>query len=96
MLKTGKLTECCPPKPELGARALITHLQAADLGGLFKVLANDTRLRLLHEELGLPSLTLKSTVAAAPRLQGDFHVNASVSRSLVPPRRGEESSSDTP
>lgn len=48
MLKTGEFTECCPPKPELGARALITHLQAAELGGLFKVLANDTRLRLLH------------------------------------------------
>ena len=39
---------CCPPKPALSARPLLTPLQAAGLMGLFKVLANDTRLRLLH------------------------------------------------
>jgi len=35
-------------KPALGARPLITPEQAGDLIGLFKVLANDSRLRLLH------------------------------------------------
>jgi DNA-binding transcriptional ArsR family regulator len=35
-------------KPALRARPLLTPSQAAELRGLFKVLANDTRLRLLH------------------------------------------------
>jgi DNA-binding transcriptional ArsR family regulator len=39
---------CCPPKPKLDERPLITNEQAAGLMDLFKVLANDTRLRLLH------------------------------------------------
>ncbi len=38
----------CPPKPALEQRPLITPEQAAALMGVFKVLANDTRLRLLH------------------------------------------------
>lgn len=44
--KTG-LTPCSP-KPALGKRALITREQAVELTAVFKVLANDTRLRLLH------------------------------------------------
>ena len=39
---------CCPPKPDIRQRPLITPGQAVDLMILFKVLANDTRLRLLH------------------------------------------------
>ena len=39
---------CCPPKPALERRPLLTHELAAELMGVFKVLANDTRLRLLH------------------------------------------------
>jgi DNA-binding transcriptional ArsR family regulator len=39
---------CCPPKPKLGERPLLTTEQSAGLMDLFKVLANDTRLRLLH------------------------------------------------
>lgn len=38
----------CPPKPALKDRRLITSGEATELMGLFKVLANDTRLRLLH------------------------------------------------
>lgn len=38
----------CPPKPTLEDRPLIGPDQASDLMGIFKVLANDTRLRLLH------------------------------------------------
>jgi len=40
--------QCCPPKPDLAVRPLLTVKQAMELSGLFKVLANDTRLRLLH------------------------------------------------
>ena len=38
----------CAPKPELRDRELLTAKQAASLMSIFKVLANDTRLRLLH------------------------------------------------
>ena len=38
----------CSPKPALDERPLITPDQACELMGVFKILANDTRLRLLH------------------------------------------------
>lgn len=38
----------CPPKPNLSDRPLLHERQASELAALFKVLANDTRLRLLH------------------------------------------------
>ena len=52
-----EIDACCTPeispavragKPALAERPLISGRQAADLVGLFKVLGNDTRLRLLH------------------------------------------------
>jgi ArsR family transcriptional regulator, lead/cadmium/zinc/bismuth-responsive transcriptional repressor len=39
---------CCSPKPALHERPLLTPIQAGGLASMFKVLANDTRLRLLH------------------------------------------------
>ncbi|MHC4080210.1 MAG: ArsR/SmtB family transcription factor [Planctomycetota bacterium] len=39
---------CCLPKPVLADRRLLSNGSAAELAGLFKVLASDTRLRLLH------------------------------------------------
>jgi ArsR family transcriptional regulator, lead/cadmium/zinc/bismuth-responsive transcriptional repressor len=39
---------CCKPKPELANRPVFSANQAGKLSDLFKVLANDTRLRLLH------------------------------------------------
>src|SRR5438445_8450861 len=38
---------CCA-KPALKDRPLLTPIQAGGLAAVFKVLANDTRLRLLH------------------------------------------------
>jgi ArsR family transcriptional regulator, lead/cadmium/zinc/bismuth-responsive transcriptional repressor len=38
----------CRPKSLLMERALLSSEQAIDLTAVFKVLANDTRLRLLH------------------------------------------------
>lgn len=55
---------CCPPKPALAARRLITAKQAGKLMGLFKVLANDTRLRLLHA-LARPGEMCVGDLAAA-------------------------------
>jgi DNA-binding transcriptional ArsR family regulator len=45
--KKRQLTPC-PPKPVLRARPLLTPVRASELTEVFKVLANDTRLRLLH------------------------------------------------
>ena len=39
---------CCQPRPALGDRPLLTFVQAVKVMALFKVLANDTRIRLLH------------------------------------------------
>lgn len=40
-------TKCCE-QPQLKRRALMSPIQAGGLAAVFKVLANDTRLRLLH------------------------------------------------
>ena len=39
---------CCLPASVVEQRPLLTYNQAVELMALFKVLANDTRLRLLH------------------------------------------------
>jgi DNA-binding transcriptional ArsR family regulator len=46
--KPSAKSPCCPTKPALRERPLLSYAQAGDLAVLFKVLANDTRLRLLH------------------------------------------------
>lgn len=46
--KTQSDARSCSPKPSLEKRDLLSIGQASDLEDLFKVLANDTRLRLLH------------------------------------------------
>ena len=38
----------CRPKPALGERELLTLEQAVEVTSLFKVLANENRLRILH------------------------------------------------
>jgi DNA-binding transcriptional ArsR family regulator len=39
---------CCPPRPALEGRPLLSVVDAGRVAALFKVLANDTRIRLLH------------------------------------------------
>jgi DNA-binding transcriptional ArsR family regulator len=46
--KTKSDPTCCPSGLLPGERPLLTVGQAAELMALFKVLANDTRLRMLH------------------------------------------------
>jgi DNA-binding transcriptional ArsR family regulator len=55
---------CCPPKPDIRQRPLITPQQAADLMNVFKVLANDTRLRLLHALTRAGELSVGELAAA--------------------------------
>jgi DNA-binding transcriptional ArsR family regulator len=43
-----KTQSCCPPKPELSERPLLSGREARELAVFFKVLSSDTRLRLLH------------------------------------------------
>ena len=47
MSKVDKFT-CCQPRPALVRRSLLTPEESNDLADVFSVLANDTRLRLLH------------------------------------------------
>jgi DNA-binding transcriptional ArsR family regulator len=60
--------ECC--RPALKDRPLLSPMQAGQLMGLFKALANDTRLRLLHQltRVGESGVTaLAETVGMSPQ-----------------------------
>ena len=48
MAAPSRATAPCAPKPALAKRPLLPVLAAGQLAELFKVLANETRLRLLH------------------------------------------------
>ena len=41
-------TDCCSEKPSIEKRPLLSFKESAGLEGLFKVLGNQTRLRMLH------------------------------------------------
>ncbi len=46
--KTRIDANCCLPNQTTGERPLLSSGRAAEMMALFKVLANDTRLRILH------------------------------------------------
>lgn len=46
--KPTKKLPICDERPALSDRPLLSPIQAGGLAAVFKVLANDTRLRLLH------------------------------------------------
>src|SRR4051812_35005787 len=54
----------CPAGPTLKARPLMTPIQAGGLAAVFKVLANDTRLRLLHALVRADELCVTDLAAA--------------------------------
>lgn len=54
----------CRPKPELTARPLISLVQAGRLERTFKVMANATRLRLLHALVRHPGLSVSALAQA--------------------------------
>jgi DNA-binding transcriptional ArsR family regulator len=45
---TGVAESPRPPKPNLEERPLLSAEQASEMAGVFKALASDTRLRLIH------------------------------------------------
>jgi DNA-binding transcriptional ArsR family regulator len=55
----------CTPRPDLATRPLLTPVQAGGLAAVFKVLASDTRLRILHALLRAGELSVN-------RLAGDL------------------------
>src|SRR5688572_19416697 len=67
--KTEKNTgaSCCT-MPALKGRPLLTPIQAGGLAAVFKVLANDTRLRLLHALVRAGELCV-TDLAAAVRMK---------------------------
>lgn len=80
---------CCPPKPDLKERPLITLEQAAELMGLFKILANDTRLRILHALARADELRVTDMAeAVAMTLQAiSNHLQRLVDRGILGSRR---------
>lgn len=50
--------DCCPEKPTLAERDLINENQAVAVVSLFKVLSNDTRLKILHALVREPNLSV--------------------------------------
>jgi ArsR family transcriptional regulator, lead/cadmium/zinc/bismuth-responsive transcriptional repressor len=54
---------CCS-KPSLKDRPLLTPIQAGGLAAVFKVLANDTRLRLLHALVRADELCVNDLAAS--------------------------------
>lgn len=64
------MAPCCPPKPTLAQRKLITAEQAGELASLFKMLGNETRARILHALVRAGELCvseLAETVAMKPQ-----------------------------
>lgn len=55
---------CCSPKPLLKQRPLLSPIQAGGLAAVFKVLANDTRLRLLHAIVRADEICVTDLAAA--------------------------------
>ncbi|HWC60798.1 MAG TPA: metalloregulator ArsR/SmtB family transcription factor [Verrucomicrobiae bacterium] len=51
---------CCPPKQSLLKRALISTELSEELAEIFKMLANDSRLRLLHAIVSTGELSVSA------------------------------------
>jgi DNA-binding transcriptional ArsR family regulator len=87
--KHPKTAPCCPAKPALAVRPLLSLEQAGDLEGLFKVLANDTRLRLLHALVRAGEMRvndLAEAVGLAPQAVSN-QLQRLADRSIVDSRR---------
>jgi hypothetical protein len=46
--ESGGNANCCAIRPKLNERPLLSFVEAVKVMALFKILANDTRIRLLH------------------------------------------------
>lgn len=69
-MSTRSPPSCCPPKPQLSERPLISAAQAHELAAVFKLLANGGRALILHalvraDELAVTELA--QTVGMTPQ-----------------------------
>ena len=85
----NKNKACCPAKPELAGRQLLSGPQAGALEVTFKTLANATRLRLLHALVRAGELCV-SDLAKAVKMKPQAVSNQLqrlADRGIVDPRR---------
>jgi DNA-binding transcriptional ArsR family regulator len=61
---TKSETSACCVRPQLRDRPLLSPIQAGGLAAVFKVLANDTRLRLLHALVRADELRVNDLAAS--------------------------------
>ena len=79
----------CPPKLELRDRPMLTPDLAVEAAGVFKILASDTRLRLLHALVRAGELCvtdLASTVEMKPQAVSN-QLQRLVDRGILESRR---------
>ena len=79
----------CPSLPPIGERPIISSEQAAELEAVFKVLANATRLRMLHaliRESDLSVGALAEAIGMKPQAVSN-QLRRLVDRGIVAPRR---------
>jgi len=88
--KNRKATlQCCPPKPKLEDRSLIPHEQSLELESTFKMLANVSRLRILHalvREKEMSVLSLAKVVSMKPQAVSN-QLRRMTDRGIVASRR---------
>ena len=81
----------CPAKPKLSTRPLLTRRQAQTLESTFKMLANATRLRMLHELARAGEISvgdLASAIGMKPQAVSNQLVRLSDTRMLASRRDG--------
>ncbi len=83
------LTDCRSGKPSIETRPLLSAKESAGLEGLFKVLGNQTRLKMLHAMIRAGEMCV-TDLAAALRMNPSAISNQLqrlVDRGMVAPRR---------
>ncbi len=81
--------DCCSEKPSIEARPLLSSKESAGLEGLFKVLGNQTRLKMLHAMIRAGEICvtdLAATLGMNPPAISN-QLQRLVDRGMVAPRR---------
>ena len=87
--ETITVLDRCPPLPPIRQRPILDPQQAEQLEAVFKVLANATRLRMLHALIRQPDLSvsaLAEAVGMKPQAVSN-QLRRLVDRKIVAPRR---------
>jgi DNA-binding transcriptional ArsR family regulator len=81
--------DCCSSKPAVASRPLLSDAQAAELEAIFKVLANQTRLRMLQAVVRVGEICVTDLAQALdmkPQAISN-QLQRLVDRGMVAPRR---------